>query len=138
MHWADAAACAGEPMRIFFPGKGEIADGRKAFAICEGCPVRVECLAYALTAGHGPERATGIWGGTSERGRLRLQKNCAACRAHLTPLVRARYYIEATPAHRWLCERCAEISRNTRRPDGLAAEQRARQARERWGMTWDQ
>jgi WhiB family transcriptional regulator, redox-sensing transcriptional regulator len=133
--WQDDAACAGEPLRYFFPPKGVV--GTRALIICSGCSVRLPCLAFALTHGHGPEAVIGVWGGTTQLERRKIPKLCASCRNRLTADVRARYYTEATPAHRWLCERCAEISRNTRRPDGLAAEQRARQARERWGMTWD-
>ncbi|MGX5653675.1 WhiB family transcriptional regulator [Geodermatophilus nigrescens] len=37
---------------------------------CGGCPVRSECLEYALTS----NRKYGIWGGLSERERRRLQR----------------------------------------------------------------
>ena len=40
----------------------------EAKAICEPCPVRSECLAFALADPH----TKGIWG-TSERERMRLR-----------------------------------------------------------------
>lgn len=43
---------------------------REAKAICRGCPVRRECLAYALAN----REPFGIWGGCSERERRRLRR----------------------------------------------------------------
>jgi WhiB family transcriptional regulator, redox-sensing transcriptional regulator len=42
---------------IFFPPKGD--PGTEARQICAGCPVRRECLAYAIEA----DDEFGIWGG---------------------------------------------------------------------------
>jgi WhiB family redox-sensing transcriptional regulator len=51
---------------VFFPNEG---DGvRRAQAICSSCPVRAECLAYALDN----RILHGVWGGASERERVRL------------------------------------------------------------------
>lgn len=52
---------------IFFPGRGE--PTRLALRTCWRCPVRADCLAYAMDAG---ERV-GVWGGLTERGRRRLR-----------------------------------------------------------------
>lgn len=35
-----------------------------AVAVCEGCPIRVQCLEYAMAASE-----PGIWGGLTDRGR---------------------------------------------------------------------
>ncbi|MFD4740570.1 WhiB family transcriptional regulator [Streptomyces virginiae] len=58
--------CAQTDPAEFFPDKG----GSTAVAkrICFTCPVRRDCLDYALTNGE----QHGIWGGTSERERRRL------------------------------------------------------------------
>jgi WhiB family redox-sensing transcriptional regulator len=48
---------------LFFPERG--ASTREAKAVCAGCPVRVECLDYAL----GNSIKYGIWGGLSEHQR---------------------------------------------------------------------
>jgi WhiB family redox-sensing transcriptional regulator len=60
--------CRLEPPSTFFPsdGMGVIVAQR----ICEECPVKVECLEYALA--HRIDH--GVWGGASERQRRRLLK----------------------------------------------------------------
>ena len=60
------ARCRGAKPTEFFPSDGigvEIAQ-----RVCDGCPVRVECLEYALL--HRIEH--GVWGGASERERRRI------------------------------------------------------------------
>lgn len=52
---------------IFFPERGEILQYREAILICEGCPVRSECLEANIG-----ERV-GIWGGTTGRERKRIR-----------------------------------------------------------------
>lgn len=65
--WIADAACRGSDTSVFFPARGE--EVLDAVAVCRGCPVRAECLEYALN-----ERITfGIWGGTSERERRRIR-----------------------------------------------------------------
>ena len=51
---------------MFFPGRGEPAE--PARQICARCPVRQQCLDYAI--GHGIVH--GIWGGLVERDRRAL------------------------------------------------------------------
>lgn len=65
--WQEKALCRDQDVTIFFPEKGE--SSRAAKKICARCPVRIECLNYALRNG---ERY-GVWGGTSERERRRLK-----------------------------------------------------------------
>ena len=67
--WAAHALCAGADPEIFFPpGDGPAIEARH---ICAMCPVRDECLAYAITA----DEPFGIWGGLDphERENLRRQ-----------------------------------------------------------------
>lgn len=59
--WTALAACAGTDPEAFFPEKG--GSTREAKRVCAGCPVRVECLEYALATG----QRFGVWGGMSER-----------------------------------------------------------------------
>ncbi|GAA5115967.1 WhiB family transcriptional regulator [Haloechinothrix salitolerans] len=66
--WTVDAVCAQTDPEAFFPEKG--GSTRAAKQICAGCPVRAECLAWALENG---ERV-GIWGGTSYRERRRLHR----------------------------------------------------------------
>lgn len=65
--WRDHAACRGVDPDLFFPGRGEATAPAKA--VCATCPVRAECLNYAMANGE----KFGIWGGLSERERRRLR-----------------------------------------------------------------
>jgi WhiB family redox-sensing transcriptional regulator len=65
--WQDDAECRGEGLWLFFgqPGERTFERDRReraAKAICAFCPVRRECLDYAL---HKPE-GDGLWGGLNE------------------------------------------------------------------------
>jgi hypothetical protein len=64
--WHADALCAQVDTELWFPGKG--GDVRPAKRVCAACPVRVECLDYALTT----QQRFGIWGGVSERDRRKL------------------------------------------------------------------
>ena len=65
MPWADKAACRDSKFKwIIEPSFGRENAGTvtRCFDVCAECPVRVECLRYALTA----EFSTmGVWGGTT-------------------------------------------------------------------------
>jgi WhiB family redox-sensing transcriptional regulator len=82
--WVEQAACAGVDPDLFFPDRGaslagdvdehvDVADARR---VCAGCPVRVECLEYALEAGE----KFGVWGGTSEKERRAMRRQRLAVR----------------------------------------------------------
>ena len=60
--WRDFAACLGYP-ELFFPAVG--GDSERARKICGTCPVREECLDYALRTPSATRN--GIWAGHSER-----------------------------------------------------------------------
>lgn len=79
--WIEHALCAQTDAEAFYPEKGE--SPREAKKICNGdpakgtlpCPVRAECLEYALVNNEG----YGVFGGLSERERrlLRRQRSAA-------------------------------------------------------------
>src|SRR5690348_6327280 len=65
--WQNGAACRDFPLVLFFGPDGERQPERdirerRAKAVCTGCPVRRDCLNYALTR---PERY-GLYGGLNE------------------------------------------------------------------------
>jgi WhiB family redox-sensing transcriptional regulator len=62
MPWLEDSACAGAELEIFFP-ENEAAgwQATAAKALCRACPVRNECLAWALET----ESLTGIYAGTT-------------------------------------------------------------------------
>jgi WhiB family redox-sensing transcriptional regulator len=69
--WAAYGACRDADSDLFFPGPE--GDPGEAVRICLGCPVRDECLAWALET----RMRYGIWGGLTERERRRLLKRSA-------------------------------------------------------------
>jgi WhiB family redox-sensing transcriptional regulator len=69
--WAARAECRGEDPALFFPGPDD--DTSAALSICARCPVRRECLEYAIEA----RERFGIWGGTTERQRRRMVRRSA-------------------------------------------------------------
>lgn len=64
--WMGEGLCSQTDPEAFFPEKG--GSTREAKAVCRRCPVRPECLEFALDN----EERYGIWGGLSERERRRL------------------------------------------------------------------
>lgn len=67
--WMVAARCRDhEPEQFFVRGA---AKSRRALRICDRCPVREQCLRYAIDNGI----EFGIWGGLTERQRRRLVRN---------------------------------------------------------------
>jgi len=67
--WYKDAACKGHPNQDdFFPDRGSSTVIAKA--ICKKCPVREECLEYAVER----KERFGIWGGKSERERRAIRR----------------------------------------------------------------
>jgi len=66
--WMTGGVCAQVDPDLWFPEKG--GSTREAKALCARCPVRPECLAYALAH----DERFGVWGGASERDRRRLKR----------------------------------------------------------------
>lgn len=70
--WRDRAACRDEDPELFFP-VSDVGPGARqateAKAVCGRCPVRRECLDYALDNG----LDYGIFGGTTERERREIK-----------------------------------------------------------------
>lgn len=71
--WPDRAACRGEDTELWFPLGGGDPDPY-AKATCAVCPVRPECLEFALTLESVP---AGIWGGMTERERRLLKRQAS-------------------------------------------------------------
>ncbi len=68
---ATDAACRSVPTRFFFPERDS--DPRTASFVaryCDNCPVRVECLNWALAH----REIYGIWGGKTETERRRMRR----------------------------------------------------------------
>jgi WhiB family transcriptional regulator, redox-sensing transcriptional regulator len=66
--WQSSGACAAADPELFFPLSAKAAwtpQVAQAKEICAGCPVRPECLDFALVH----RDVQGIWGGTTEQER---------------------------------------------------------------------
>lgn len=79
--WMSEGHCRHYPPAVFFPSDGVgVLNARK---ICAECPVKDDCLEYALA--HRIEH--GVWGGCSERERRRiLKRRRQAARAEPTEM----------------------------------------------------
>ena len=70
--WASRGACRDHDPDLFFPigaaGRGlcQIAEAK---AVCAYCPVRADCLGYALATG----QDAGVWGGATEDERRQIR-----------------------------------------------------------------
>ena len=69
--WVVFSSCRDADPDLFFPTTRE--ETQQALAICASCPVRPECLEYALEA----RERFGIWGGVTEKRRKGLQRPSA-------------------------------------------------------------
>ena len=66
--WRALAACRTADPELFFPvsvSGRSLDQAMEAKALCAACPVRAECLAFALETG----QVHGIWGGRTEEER---------------------------------------------------------------------
>ena len=71
-NWRDAAACRNADPDLFFPvgTTGDaVEDTEAAIALCRRCPVREECLEFAMVT----NQRDGVWGATSEEDRRRMR-----------------------------------------------------------------
>lgn len=76
--WTDSASCSSTDPEIFFPEKGRKSERETQIAksICRECPVKQQCLEYALAY---PD-THGIWAGLTadELATLRMRRRLAA------------------------------------------------------------
>jgi WhiB family redox-sensing transcriptional regulator len=69
LSWMRSASCLGMDTEMFFPPSGvNVSAGIKA--LCNACPVNMECYEYAVK--HGLDM--GIFGGTSAIERIRTRR----------------------------------------------------------------
>lgn len=96
----DGAACVGEdPEKWFhddFSGTAANADTEEAKRICRGCPIREQCLTWALAH----DIRFGVWGGLDTDERNNRTGQCRTCPTPIPPRSRARY-----------CEACRNKAR---------------------------
>lgn len=81
MSWTDLSACAGGDSELFFP-IGSVSSvreqTRKAKAICQGCPVKSECLDWSINT----NQEFGIFGGLTDDERLLLIRRASRAKRY--------------------------------------------------------
>ena len=84
--WWRHAACRGSDPEMFHPARGDYEGTNAALAVCQTCPVKDDCLAYAMNN----REMQGVWGGLSANQRKRLSPSwvrvvaCQACGTDVT------------------------------------------------------
>lgn len=84
--WYDDALCAGVGPDLFYAERG--VSTAPAVAICQACPVQVECLQFAAER----DEAFGIWGGATPRQRVMVRRSSGLTR-------RGRYVVGPRPRY---------------------------------------
>ncbi len=87
--WIERSRCIGEDPELFFPigtTGPAIEQAAKAIEICNLCPVRAECLEWALDTC----QDAGVWGGLGEEDRREIRRarrrEAAAASSGATPV----------------------------------------------------
>ena len=78
--WRERAACIDQNPELFFPTGitgTALLQLEQAKRVCEACPVREDCLRWAMELG----QDYGVWGGVSEEERRSLKRRAARKRA---------------------------------------------------------
>jgi WhiB family redox-sensing transcriptional regulator len=99
MDWRQHAVCREEDPELFFPightgpALRQIEDAK---AVCRRCPVRSDCLAWALDSG----QDAGVWGGLGEDERRALKRrNARGCSAMAWTLMGVQRNLSGLPSH---------------------------------------
>ncbi|MEU3793995.1 WhiB family transcriptional regulator [Streptomyces fructofermentans] len=88
--WGERGLCRmADPDELFVEGAAQ----HRAKALCQGCPVRTECLAYALDS----RIEHGVWGGMTERERRALLRRRPTVTSWLHLLETARTAYQSAP-----------------------------------------
>jgi len=119
--WHNRAACSDVNPELFFESSPEFVDAAKR--ICQPCPVRTECLEFAITT----HQDDGVWGGLTEdeRAGIRRRRSRTARDLHDDDVEALRLLVSdgvltVTEAARkyGIAERAAEeLTTGIRRPD---------------------
>jgi len=95
LSWQDQAVCGEIGGDFWFPEKG--GSTREPKKVCRACPVRSDCLEYALNH----DERFGVWGGMSERERRRLKRPQPVGRRSEAPASRHRGVTWVAPLGKW-------------------------------------
>lgn len=109
--WTRRAACRDTFSEEWFPAneKGSIPDRIKQ--LCAGCPVRIECLRYAIGTD-----SKGIWAGTNTAQRAALMRNRSRAKCPVCSL--------AQPVDLLTCQVCMGCGASWDKPEAAGAKRR--------------
>ena len=100
--WQAGAACMAYPATWWFPDRRPGA-GDRAKEICADCPVRAECLTFAITR----NEDHGIWGGFGIRDIDEMKRTtCLQCGRVIPAEHKAELAIAGVRPRRWRCRPC--------------------------------
>jgi WhiB family transcriptional regulator, redox-sensing transcriptional regulator len=69
--WRSSARCRGQDPERWHPVRGQNLEPLRR--ICRHCPVRLECLSFALATS--VRETNGVWGGSSSRDRRKARRH---------------------------------------------------------------
>lgn len=108
--WRGRAACRDVDPDLFFPELGGSAQDAKA--VCAECPVRAQCLEYALATG----QRFGVWAGLDERERRGMSPRIVRsefCAKGLHVMDETNAYASPVTGQRY-CRACKASNRRQR------------------------
>ena len=113
--WMTQAACAGCDPELWFASRGgTYANAKK---VCQRCPVRQECLEYALRW----NIEFGVWGGASRNERLALRARTNPTKPRLLPAAHGTTSRYARGCHCEACTAAHTLATQLRLEDAAAA-----------------
>jgi WhiB family transcriptional regulator, redox-sensing transcriptional regulator len=122
--WREEALCRQIDVGdVFFPSPGE--STRAAKQICLDCPVRAQCLSYALKR----NEPFGVWGGLSERERRRVRRGEQVPVLKLQPCGTVAAFQRHVRDGETPCEPCREAKNDASRRWAQAQARRQLRAR---------
>jgi WhiB family redox-sensing transcriptional regulator len=89
--WRDRAACRSQDPELFFPigtTGPALAQAEEAKAVCQACPVLVDCLAWVMNS-EPPGQEAGVCAGLSENERRSMKRRASRARLQGTVTVQA-------------------------------------------------
>lgn len=100
--WIEEGRCRGVETSYWFADDEDVSDSTRRFAVeyCETCPVRLQCLSFAVLN----NEKHGVWGGSTRRHRRRLREMTSEHRPELlepqcgTPDGWLRHYLNGESA----------------------------------------
>lgn len=119
--WMQEAACKEHPTSWWFPENSHDPKTKQARSICKTCPVRIDCLDFALA-----RNDEGIWAGYTMRQRRKLRRAQGTTKMVVCARCKELYQVQFEDRTSYCSERCKRTEQNRR--------QIIRQSEARWSQ----